>query len=49
MCNEMNLRFKPKNSIVVHAGYTWAISNFKYEFNVITKYEITTLILDVYI
>jgi len=45
----MNLRFKLKTSIVVHAGYTWAISSM-YEFTVIAKYKITTLfiILDVY-
>jgi hypothetical protein len=50
MCNEINLRFKLKTSIVVYAGYTWAISSFIYEFTVITKYKITTLfiILKVY-
>jgi len=50
MCNKTNLRFKLKTSIVVYAGYTWAISSFIYEFIVITQYKITTLfiILNVY-
>ena len=45
MRNETNLRFKLKTSVVVHARYTWAISNFMYEFNVIAKYKITLLII----